>query len=122
MSGASSREIDSAEVDALAEIDVEPLRHAAIDLDHDAITTAPGLESVDLDLAERVGCRLADDGSRTLELHSRIGDAVGHGGNGLDDRAADELVRVAMQILVVDARLRRQIRLQLAQVLARLDL
>src|SRR5687768_14547101 len=118
---ASGREIDSADVHAFLELDLEPLCFAAGNLDDDAITPAVGRETFDLELAVGVCDGFADDGSRALELDLRLRHAVGDAVDGLDDRSADELVRVAIEILVVHPRLRRRLRLQLAQGLARLD-
>src|SRR5262249_35084643 len=92
----SSREVDPAEVNTLAEVDVEPLRHTPVDLDHDAIAPAVRLEPVDLELAERVRRGFAHDGARALELDLRVGHAVGDRRDGLHDRAAHELVRETM--------------------------
>src|SRR5688572_4720717 len=49
---ASGRQIDTADINALLELDVEPLGDAAGDLDDDAITSAVGFQAVDLELAE----------------------------------------------------------------------
>ena len=62
----SSGEIDSADVNALLELDIKPLRFAAPNLDDDAIASTVGRQTLDLELTLRVGERFADDGPRTL--------------------------------------------------------
>src|SRR5579872_1691189 len=107
---------DLAQIDADAETGFDGLRPATGENLH-RVAAGILVETIEFEIAVIVRSRHRDRRAVFQELHACALDAIDHAVLSLGHRAADEALRVAPEIAVIDARLRAKFRLHHFEIL-----